>query len=124
MNTTKKLPKSKSETLNIIIEEIYHHYNFTRFEIQWEISLKRWELRIGEITPCYQFLNVYKDEPNVFYIGLCNDQRVDMTNSNWKQILFDAIDAEQQNNQQIEMEREANGFNDLLRRAGLFGMFH
>ena len=124
MNTTKKLPKCKSETLNTIIKEIYNHYNFTRFEIQWEISLKRWELRIGEITPCYQFLNVYKNEPNVFYIGLCNEQRVDISDPNWKQILFNAIDAEQQNNQQIEMEREANGFNDLLRRTGLFGVFH
>ena len=47
-----------------------------------------------------------------------------MSDPNWKQILFDAIDAEQQKNQQIEIEREANGFNDLLRRAGLFGVFH
>ena len=126
MNTAQKpkLSKSKSETLNTIIEEIYHHYNFTRFEIQWEISAKRWELTIGEITPCYEFLHVYKDEPNVFYIGLCDAQRVDMTDPNWKQTLFDAIDAERKSNEQIEMEREANGFNDMLRRAGLFGVFH
>ncbi len=114
-----KLPKCKSETINEVINAINQHYGFTQFEIQWEISLSQWDLRIREIS-YNPFIHVTKDNQNIVLVDVVFGIQINITDPNWKQMLFNAIDMELKNNQKIKNEREANGFNNILRAAGLY----
>lgn len=116
-----KLPKCKSETINKVINVINQHYGFTEFEIQWELSLTQWDLWIKEIS-YNPFIHVVKDSQNIILVDVAFGIQLDITDPNWEQMLFNAIDMELKNNQKIKNEREANGFNAILRAAGFYDL--
>ena len=119
-----KLPKCKTESMNKVIELIYEHYGFTRMELYWEISLKQHYLTVRDIY-YNPIIYIYKDTPNLIYVGnYMQNTPIDMNNPGWEKKLITELDAIRKREKQIDQERENNGFNDALRKAGLYDIFH
>ena len=119
-----KLPKCKTESMNKVIELIYEHYGFTRMELYWEISLKQHYLTVRDIY-YNPIIYIYKDTPNLIYVGnYMQNTPIDMNNPGWEKKLITELDAIRKREKQIDQERENNGFNDALRKAGLYDILH
>ena len=123
--TTKpKLPKCKTETMNKVIDLIYDHYGFTRMELYWEISIKQHYLTVRDIYH-NPIIYIYKDTPNLIYVdNYLHTAPIDINKAGWEKKLISKLDAIIKREKQIDQEREKNGFNDALRRAGLYDIFH
>ena len=119
-----KLPKCKTESMNKVIELIYEHYGFTRMELYWEISLKQHYLTVRDIY-YNPIIYIYKDTPNLIYVGnYMQNTPIDMNNPGWEKKLIIELDSIRKREKQIDQERENNGFNDALRKAGLYDILH